>query len=156
MRIWSILLSLFSYCKRHAFTLNTLWGFCNIYVQSTVFVLEGGGGNFNISSSLYFHFAIKFRLLLSICGLHFCAPSIWKCFLRPCLESWNLKSMFDECGHRIGSQLGLTCSLPIETNISSRNCCGFFFFFELSLRTSPFFVKFTLSPISQIWQTASS
>ena len=54
MRIWSILLSLFSYCKSQAFTLNTLWGFCKIYAQSTFLVLgKGGGVNFNISSSLY-------------------------------------------------------------------------------------------------------
>ena len=45
MRIWSILLSLFSYCKSPAFTLNTLWGFCKIYAQSTFFVLAGGGGS---------------------------------------------------------------------------------------------------------------
>ena len=78
MRIWSILLSLFSYCKSHAFTLNTLWGFCKIYAQSRFFfVLAGGGGgwvNFDISSSLYFHFVIKFWLLLSICRLHFWCP----------------------------------------------------------------------------------
>ena len=75
MRIWSISLSLFSYCNSHALTLNTFWGFCNIYAQSAFFVLAGGGGvNFNISSSLYFYFVIKFRLLLSICGLHFWCP----------------------------------------------------------------------------------
>ena len=75
MRIWYILLSLFSYCKSQAFTLNTLWGFCKIYAKSTFFVLARGGGvNFNISSSLYFHFVIKFRLLLSICGLHVWCP----------------------------------------------------------------------------------
>ena len=39
MRIWSILLSLFSYCKIQAFTLNTLWGFSKIYAYSTFFVL---------------------------------------------------------------------------------------------------------------------
>ena len=44
MRIWSILLSLFSYHKSQALTLNTLWGFCKIYAQSTFFVLAGGGG----------------------------------------------------------------------------------------------------------------
>ena len=44
MRIWSILLSLFSYYKSQALTLNTLWGFCKIYAQSTFFVLAGGGG----------------------------------------------------------------------------------------------------------------
>ena len=50
MRIWSILLSLFSYCKSQAFSLNTLWGFCKIYAQSTIFVLARGGGfSFNIS-----------------------------------------------------------------------------------------------------------
>ena len=43
MRIWSILLSDFSYYKNQAFTLNTLWGFCKIYAQSTFFVLAGGG-----------------------------------------------------------------------------------------------------------------
>ena len=37
MRIWSIILSLFSYCKSQAFTLNTVWGFCKIYAQSTLF-----------------------------------------------------------------------------------------------------------------------
>ena len=76
MRIWTILLSLFSYCKSQAFTLKTLWGFCKIYAQSTFFVLAGEGGdvNFYITSSLYFHFVIKFRLLLSICGLHFLVP----------------------------------------------------------------------------------
>ena len=74
MRIWSILLSLFSYCKGQAFTLNTLWGFCKIYAQSTFFVLAKGGFNFKIISSLYFHFVIKFWLLLSICGLHFWCP----------------------------------------------------------------------------------
>ena len=72
MCIWSIPLSLFSYCISQAFTLNTLRAFCKIYAQSTFFVLARGGGfNFKISSSLYFHFVIKFRLLLSICGLHF-------------------------------------------------------------------------------------
>ena len=75
MRIWSILLSLFSYCKSQAFILNNLWGFCKIYAQSTFVILARGGGvNFNISSSLYIHFVIKFRLLLSICGLHFWCP----------------------------------------------------------------------------------
>ena len=75
MRIWFILLSLFFlYCKSQAFTLSTLKCFCKIYAQTTFFVLAGGGVNFNISSSLYFHFAIKFRLLLSICGLHFWCP----------------------------------------------------------------------------------
>ena len=44
MRICSILLSLFSYCKSQVFTLNTLLGFCNIYVQSTFFRFSGGGG----------------------------------------------------------------------------------------------------------------
>ena len=44
MGICSISLSLFSYCKSQAFTLNTLWGFCKIYAQSTVFVLARGGG----------------------------------------------------------------------------------------------------------------
>ena len=34
MRIWSISLSLFSYCESQAFTLNTLWGFCKIVVFS--------------------------------------------------------------------------------------------------------------------------
>ena len=43
MRIWSILLSLYSYCKSQAFTLNTLWIFCKICAQSTIFVLAGGG-----------------------------------------------------------------------------------------------------------------
>ena len=83
MRIWSILLSLFSYCKSQAFTLNTLWGFCKIYAQSTFFVLAGGGVfNFTISLSLYFHFVIKFRYFrFAVCT--FGAPSIWKCFLRP-------------------------------------------------------------------------
>ena len=75
MRICSILLSLFSYCKSQTFALNTLWGFCNRYGKYTFFLLAGGGGvNFNISSSLYFHFVIKFRLLLLICGLHFWRP----------------------------------------------------------------------------------
>ena len=73
MRIWSILLSLFSYCKSQAFTLNILWGFCKIYAQSTFFVLARGV-NFDISSSFNFQFVIKFRLLLSICGLHFWCP----------------------------------------------------------------------------------
>ena len=48
MGIWSILLSLFSYCKSQAFTLNTLWSFLqNICpnAQSTFFVLAGGGGH---------------------------------------------------------------------------------------------------------------
>ena len=44
MRIMSILLSLFSYCKSQAFTLNTLWGFCKIYAKSKFFVLARGGG----------------------------------------------------------------------------------------------------------------
>ena len=44
MHKWSILFSLFSYCKNQASTLNTLWGFCKIYAQSTFFVLAGGGG----------------------------------------------------------------------------------------------------------------
>ena len=34
MRIWSILLSFFSFCKSQAFTLNTLWGFCKIYAKA--------------------------------------------------------------------------------------------------------------------------
>ena len=46
--IWSILLSLSSYCKSQAFTLKTLWGFCKIYTQSTFFVVaEGEGVNSN-------------------------------------------------------------------------------------------------------------
>ena len=53
MRIWSILLSLFSqYCKSQAFTLNTLWGFCKIYAKCTFFVLAGEVVNFNISFTL--------------------------------------------------------------------------------------------------------
>ena len=43
----------------------------------TSFFLAGDGGwvvNFNISLTLYFHFVIKFRLQLSICGLHFSCP----------------------------------------------------------------------------------
>ena len=43
MRICSILLSLFSYCKSQTFALNTVWGFSNIYDKSTFFVLAGGG-----------------------------------------------------------------------------------------------------------------
>ena len=81
MRIWSISLSLFSYCKSQAFTLDTLLGFCKIYAKSTF--SKGGGVNFNISSSLYFHFVIKFRLLLSICGLHFWCPLNLKMLPRP-------------------------------------------------------------------------
>ena len=34
----------------------------------------GGGVNFNISLILYFHFVIKFRILISICGMHFWCP----------------------------------------------------------------------------------
>ena len=61
MRIWSILLSLFSYCKNQALTLNTLGGFCKIYAQSTFFVLARGGGvNYNISSC--------FKFVLSLCN----------------------------------------------------------------------------------------
>ena len=76
MGIWSILLSLFSYCKSQAFTLNTLWSFLQNICPKHIFRFsrEGGGINFNISSSFYFHFVIKFRLLLSICGLHFWCP----------------------------------------------------------------------------------
>ena len=76
MRIWSILLSLSSYCKSQALTLNTVWGFCKIYTQSTFFVLaERGGGSTQIYLQVCtFHFVIKFRLLLSICGLHFWCP----------------------------------------------------------------------------------
>ena len=44
MRIWSIKLSLFSYCKSQAFTLNTLCGFAKYYAQSTFFVLARGRG----------------------------------------------------------------------------------------------------------------
>ena len=44
-------------CPKHIFRFSRGWGF-----------------NFNISSIMYFHFVIKFRLLLSICGLHFWCP----------------------------------------------------------------------------------
>ena len=47
----------------------------NIYPKHIFRFSKGGGEvNFNISSSLYFHFVIKFRLLLSVCGLHFWCP----------------------------------------------------------------------------------
>ena len=75
MCIWSMLISLFSYCKSQAFTLNTLRGFCNIYAQSTFFFL----------ASLYFHFVIKFLLLLSICSLHFWCPLNLKMLPTPLL-----------------------------------------------------------------------
>ena len=73
MRIWSILLSLFSYCKSQA---KPSLRFLQIICPTHIFRFSRGGGgvNFNISSSLYFHFLIKFRLLLSICGLHFWCP----------------------------------------------------------------------------------
>ena len=75
MRIWSILSSLFSYCKNQALTLNTLWGFLQNIYPKHIFRFTGGGlFNFNIYSTLYFHFVIKFRLLLSICGLHLWCP----------------------------------------------------------------------------------
>ena len=91
MCIWSILLSLFPYCKIQAFTLNTLCGFCKIYAKNTFFVLARGGGvNSNISSSLYFHFVIKFRLLLSICGLHFWCPLNLKMLPTPLLLTNSL------------------------------------------------------------------
>ena len=44
MRIWSILLSLFSYCKSQAFTLNTLWFLQNI-CPKRIFRFSGGGGS---------------------------------------------------------------------------------------------------------------
>ena len=90
MGLWSILLSLFSYCKSQAFTLHTLWVFLQNICPKHIFRFSRGGGvNFNKSSSFYFHFVIQFRLLLSICGLHFWCPPpppIWNCFLRPCLS----------------------------------------------------------------------
>ena len=63
MRIWSILLSLFSYCKSQTFTLNTLWGFYKIYAQSTFFVLAGGGGGGG-----GFQLKYIFKFVLSLCN----------------------------------------------------------------------------------------
>ena len=45
MRIWSILLSLFSYCKSQAFTLNTLWvSFLQNKHPKQIFRFSSGGG----------------------------------------------------------------------------------------------------------------
>ena len=83
--------------------------------QKHIFRLSSGGGGGGLStsiiyitSSLYFHFVIKFRLLLSICGLHFWYPSKWNCFLRSCndrmfvacLNSTEQKKGFCPSKHR--------------------------------------------------------
>ena len=44
MGIWSILLSLFSYCKSQAFTLNTLWSFLQNICPKHIFRFSKGGG----------------------------------------------------------------------------------------------------------------
>ena len=62
MRIWSI-----QYCK----CLYTQYLVAK-YMPKAHYRFSKGGGGFNISSSLYFHFVIKH--LLSICGLHFWSP----------------------------------------------------------------------------------
>ena len=80
-------LSLFSYCKSKAFTLNTLIVFCKIHAQPKhIFRFSRGGGG---------QLKYNFQFLLSLCNqiststfrfavCTFGAPSIWKCFLRPC------------------------------------------------------------------------
>ena len=113
MRIWSILLSLFSYCKSQAFTLNTLWGFCKIYAQSTFFVLAEGGVNFNIKS-LYFHFVIKFRLLLSICGLHFWCPLNLKMLPTPLEKLLSKKKIKPNCLERHSLCKEVNWGLPTQ------------------------------------------
>ena len=54
--------------------------FCKILPKGTTSFFAGcvgGGGviDINILLILYFHFVLKYRLLLSICGLHFWCPS---------------------------------------------------------------------------------
>ena len=58
MRIWSILFSLFSYCKSPAFTFNTLWGFC-IYPKHIFRFSKRGRG---------FNFIYIFKFVLSLCN----------------------------------------------------------------------------------------
>ena len=72
MRIWSIL-SLFSYCKNQAFTLNTLWGFCKTLCLKHIFRFSKGGGvNFNTCIFKFvFSLCNQISTSLSICGLHF-------------------------------------------------------------------------------------
>ena len=57
MRIWSILLSLFSYCKSQTFTLNTLWGVLQNISPKHVFRLSKGRGSTFI-----------FKFVLSLCN----------------------------------------------------------------------------------------
>ena len=87
---------------------NTLWAFCKIYAQGKVFFRRGGGGvNFNIALILYFHFAIKFQFLLSICGLHFWCPLNLKMLPTPLVltpMSISLWISYDVC-HRVAVKL---------------------------------------------------
>ena len=65
----------------------------------------GGGFNFNISSSLYFHFVIKFRLLLSVWGLYFWCPLNLKMLPTPLLQTWYTdKHQFADDPYWLASQ----------------------------------------------------
>ena len=62
------------------------------YTGRSFFLAKGGGVNFNIISLiLYFHFVIKFRLLLLICGLHFWCPLNLKMLPTPLTAIWSYK-----------------------------------------------------------------
>ena len=62
-------------------------------MQTQLFFI--GGFNFNISLILYFHFVIKFRLLLSNCGLHFWCPLNLKMLPTPLPYKTRKKKKFN-------------------------------------------------------------
>ena len=93
MRIWSILLGLFSYLKKPCPSTQYLVRFLQNNCPKHIFRFSRGGGGFNlnISSSLYFRFVIKFWLLLSICGLHFLCPLNLKMLPTPLTLSYGTR-----------------------------------------------------------------
>ena len=119
MRIWSILLSLFSYCKSPGL-LHSI--FCELFAICPNHIFRfsrEGGWTLKYLQVCAFTFVIKFRLLLSICGLHFWCPL-------------NLKMLPTPLIAKVLQKL----SEQVLTDAScTRNLTGYFYVLKLSIRS---------------------